>query len=350
MDSFLSGAKDTFDNRVNKEKPFETLFTLLGPAVLWGISWPLGLLATVADFAGFSLGGIGKYIDEALDLNDGKNLKQITEEKLKLVSENIVDGIVTPETMNSWKKSEEEISRKEAVAMLKDIKELKGHITNNDVFVALAYSKNNGLVKQARGKLLTFLFGASAVKPLKKGIVAMLWRLLVRAAKYLGLFVVAGGVTKVVKDELGFSKKLDDKKVNNTLYKNTKGDVLKTIVEFLNAEFDFDYKGKVLSFSEMYKQMSGQNIETSTQMGQILESIRLLNGGEYIENLNGWEAFKGPLIEDMYKVFLPNALVSEEIIQPVSQEKQISKRFPSVEKEDQKIVNLFLELKGRVGE
>ena len=241
---------------------------------------------------------------------------------------------------------------KEATAMLRDIKTIKGYVSKNDAFVAMAYAQNNGFIKQSGAKwdwIGKWIFGfgkgptaKDAVK--KKGLISALWRFLIRAATYLGIFAVAGGSKKVVEKELGITEGPEVGKSTATLYKNTQGNVVKTIVEYLNAEFDFDYKGKVLSFSEMYKQMSGQDIEISQPMQQVLSAVRGWNGGQDIATMNGWGSFNGPPIDDMYKTFFPKSVVPT--VDSIRQEPQVAKANPVSKETDSEIISLMSELKG----
>jgi transcriptional/translational regulatory protein YebC/TACO1 len=152
------------------------------------------------------------------------------------------------------------------------------------------------------------------------------------------------GAAGFKKEKENTTSQIDEK---TPLYKNTKGNVKNTLIDFLNSEYNFDYNGNKISFSQMYKQKNNIPIENSPEMKELLFKVQIANGGEDINNISKWESFKAPNLKSMFNEFFKTQ--PTESIKTTEQPKQKPTNTSKLSKRDnnlEEISKLMKTMKG----
>lgn len=293
---FLEGAIQTMLGRFAPSqwarKPFETIFSAIGPVLLWKISWPVGIMAFVGEHFGYGPGYIGKLIDQHLGVGGGK--VDLSDENLKAASESVVDEFI--------KKTQGEQST--AIdAVLDNMIQVKGSLNKEDVLVALYVSKYNKIRKEAIGmpgkEWLKRFFGISKV-----GIAGVLYGIMKMFAKGILGAAVVGGVASMFgasgKEQAPAPSEPSAQATGHTqYYSNVAKNVEGTLIKFLDATIS----GFSATFEKIYK----THLQGSKQMQDVLGSVESMNKSS-ISVMNGWDAFMGPAVLDVAYKLMPVAI------------------------------------------
>lgn len=279
------------------QKPFETIFSAIGPMVIWKISWPLGILSFIGDHYGFGPGFIGKLIDEHIGAGKGKKL-DLSDENLKAASESAVEDFI---------KKTQSLQTASANYFLNDIIKIKGSFNKDDVLTALYASKYNTITKEAlkvpgTNWIKNFL-GTSKI-----GITSVLYGLIKAFAKGIMGAAVVGGVASMISGVGGDSsteKILPTEKTtkpveskNRQYYSNVERNIENTIIKFLNAT--------ISDFSSTFEKLYKKPLHGSKEMQEILNIVESMNKSD-IFNINKWDAFMAPAVLDIAYKIMPTA-------------------------------------------
>lgn len=356
IESFLMGVVNTVSDKVNlKEKPFETIFATIGLAMGFSFNIFLGLFLLALETSGNSLSDVGAKIDQALGFGEGKEPKMPSDAQISSVAKDMVDNVFSEE------KADEVISDaanflgvSKAEAMISNIKEIKGEINDNDIFVALACT-NDGLIKNAGlGTWFKALLGFKKAKFAKKRswiLSAVIWFIKIICQFIFGTVMlgIGGGVAAVYnEDKSGKTPEdpieIQNQKIKGTLYKNTTGDVKSSIINLLDSKYDFDDNGKKISFSDAFQKQNNMPIENSPQMNGLLHKIRMKNHGEDLFTISRYPTFRGPELSAIFSEFFPNA---PKLDAQVAESKPINTpKLSKRENNENEISSLLKEMKG----
>lgn len=354
--SFLNGAVNTVSEKVNlTEKPFETIFATFGVSAAFAVNPILGLFFLGLEITGDTLSSWGSKIDNALGFGKGKVPTAPSESQINSIAGELTNKVISKDDEDSFvNKLYKYFGVNEAKAMLSDLKEIKGEITENDIIVSLSYAKyKSNLIKVAGiGSWLKALLGFAKVESGKKhslifNVVSWFLKFCWKYISGIILLGAGGGIAGY----MGYEKETENNSTSsvdgNTLYKNTKGNVKNTLIDFLNAEYNFDYNGNKISFSQMYKQKNNIPIENSPEMKDLLFKIQIANGGEDINNISKWESFKAPNLKSMFNEFFKTQ--PTESIKTTEQPKQKPTNTSKLSKRDnnlEEISKLMKTMKG----
>lgn len=307
----------TIAKKVNfRERPFETIFGALGPALLWKMfGGKVGLLVYLLDGLNLGFGRLGRWIDEELNWKPGQNLSTGA---LKSASVGVIDKI-------------KRIIGLKASSMLQDIMEVKGTIDERDLITvacALKYFPQT-IKKQAIGRKQYFKRFLAAIKGGKKmGFASILYgilKLFVGGLVGLGLVGVAGGLArKYLSPEIpeippvgapsplrlpstgsgifgGPSKAPGATPAvsgGNLLILNEKRNVEDTLINFLDSTIE--------GFSRAFRQVKKRPLKGSSEMRGRLAVIEKINRKK-IWDLNRESSFVIPPIILIANSLLPEA-------------------------------------------
>jgi len=339
VDAFFGGAIDTISKKVDfKNHPFETLFATLVPAVAFSFSPLLGIFLSFVAASGDGTSAIGAAIDEALGFGENKTPKEISESDISgaadQVTDKYFDSSKLPEVVNdAIKWFQEKFGTQTANAMLEDIRQIKGYVTRNDMLVAISYAEcQAGFIKSAWGKptmrqrLRKINKNPYSVK--KSGISSILGWIIKAVLRTVGGVIglgVAGGAIAGGKELLGIGDGTNKPTKTNypmpenvniggdlQTYMNTQHNVANTMVEFLDAEYNFDVNGQKISFSEMFNKKYNVPIQTSPQMQKLLKNIQYCNGNGSLAYISSWRSFNAPELNAVFKLFFPSLPIPTE--------------------------------------
>lgn len=279
------------------QKPFETIFSAIGPMVMWKISWPLGVLSFIGDHYGFGPGFIGKLIDEHIGAGKGKKL-DLSDENLKAASESAVEDFI---------KKTESMKSTSANYFLDDIIKIKGSFNKNDVLASMYASKYNNITKEALN-----VPGSNWIKNFlgtsKIGISSVLYGLIKVFAKGIIGAALVGGVASMISGEGGDQKTEEvaptaektkpEELKNRQYYTNVARNVENTIIKFLDAT--------ISDFSSTFEKLYKKPLRGSKEMQDILNIIESMNKSD-IFNINKWDAFMAPTVLDIAYKIMPTA-------------------------------------------
>jgi len=355
ISAFFGGALETISQKVDfKNHPFETAFGTLVPAVAFSFSPLLGIFLSFVAASGDGTSAVGAAIDKALGFGENKTPKEISESDISgaadQVTDKYFDSSKLPDVVNdaiNW--FQEKFGTQTATAMLEDIRQIKGYITENDMLVAISYAEcQSGLIKNAWGKptMMQRLrgMGRNPYSVKKSGISSILGWLIKAVLRTVGGIIglgVAGGAIAGGKELLGIGDGTnkptktnypmpDDVNIGGDLqtYMNTQHNVANTMIEFLNAEYNFDANGQKISFSEMFNRKYNVPIQTSPQMQKLLKNIRYINGGGSLAYISSWRSFNAPELNAVFKLFFPSLPI------PTESEQTINTSAPKKQEKD----------------
>lgn len=294
--------KEVVDKVGFREKPFETIFGILGTAVIWKMSKVLGIVSFAAESLGYGPGLLGRAIDKALRGGGAKTVSDmnLSDSNLKSASQFAIEDLFS-KTAESTKTSSSEM-------FLRDMCMMKKTINSDDIVVASLVGKYFPMQKEARTgragmfrRFLSSVFGGR-----KLGLANVLYGILKLFATGLIGLGIAGGVKSVIKD---VKRDTTDPtgvgptsftNVTGGHYKNVSGNVQETIVKLLNT-IKFDSGNFETTFSKEY----GKPLRNSQRMRKLLSMVRSMNGGEDIYEMNGWGAFRAPSVKAMANILMP---------------------------------------------
>jgi len=294
IESILNQVKDTFDF---KNRPFETIFGILGTGYSWTFGWVIGALTTLAEILGYGPGWIGKMIDEYFGFGSGKTLDDVDVNNLSAsgasahiakkisgeISDIDLDSIIKPAMMSK----------------LEIIKQAKGHITQEDV--KSAFFATVPIVKVARWRGLRRLFSLRGSGRFTSTIAGTIRKLIKMFLKGMVALGIGGGVAAAT----GLKTKHNDKpssskdyRADLTHYKNVNHNVKETLITFLDAT--------IANFSRGFQQAQGKmglELDKAPGWNKVLDLIEKLNWAS-IHEINNFDVFVGPDIKKIAKVLL----------------------------------------------
>lgn len=91
VDSGMSAILSRLSPSELKRRPFEIIFGTLGPMLMPGFLWKI--FATYAELSGFGPGLIGRFIDNALGFGSGEGPKDVSDSKVKNITQAIVNKL-----------------------------------------------------------------------------------------------------------------------------------------------------------------------------------------------------------------------------------------------------------------
>jgi len=295
---FIDGFLKTVIDKVNfKEKPFETIFGILGPPLLWKINWVLGAAAYAAESFGYGVGRIGSVIDNFLKSGGAENISQmdLSDSNLKsasILAENDLLNFTQGKTSS-------------ADYFLENIYMIKKSITANDIVSACYAGK---IYKEAKGRVgMVSSFLGSVSKGKRLGLANILYGVLKMFAKGLIGLGVVGGIRSMVKESPMFGGSKDNKEnkeisvpTNARRYANTENDVERTIIKLLNT-----IKFKEGTFENVFENIYKVSLENSSQMSKLLTNISFMNNGAPISTINNWDIFYAPSLKNLAGMLMP---------------------------------------------
>lgn len=322
---FLQGFLGEAVRKVNfKEKPFETIFHFLGPAILWQISKPLGILSGVVELFGYGPGYIGKLIDQHLLRGKSLDDADLSESSLKGASDSVVSDI------------SKQYSQTSTASILTEMCLVKNSFTHDDILVAGYINKYSGFNKEAIGfgsSIISKLFGMSGF------FTGAIYWLLKKIVGGLALMGVLGGAASALKlkdykKEPEYKEKEFESKYGNLkYYPNVSNNVEDTIIKFLDAT--------IKDFSSSFEQVYKAPLKGSSQMKDVLYMIEDLNNDTLIKYIDSWDKFVAPEVLFIAKTLIPIATFNKIKEQPektINKSKYIKKPETSVKEELAKLV------------
>lgn len=333
VSDFLPGLLSTVKDHVNfKTKPFQTIFSIFGTALLWRFGWIVGALGTVAELFGYGPGQIGALIDDYFFNKGAKTVDnmEFTPSNIKGASDHAagVIGKAIPKDL-----SLEDIKKKflgSVSSNLQDIREIKGYITPNDKMAAFySASCSTGFIKTARiGHIRRFL------RMWRRGnrfqlISSILMKIVWLFAKGLLALGIGGGIASMV--GLKPSKKTPDvaptgdtsvfkpetgeygpgPKVPASLkyYSNVSSNVKQTLIRFLDATIANFSTGFMQAQRLANPSKPPIPVERAPGWAKILASVERFNWGS-IAQINRSRAFVAPRVNAIAKILLSSAGVT----------------------------------------
>lgn len=292
---FIDGFLKTVAEKVGfREKPFETIFSIIGTAVIWRLSKVLGLLAFIGESMGYGPGLIGRALDDYFKSSGSKSIDNmdLSESNLKAASEFAVLDMAKNMLGNE---------KTSAMNYIDDIISIKKSININDLSTAVyasMYFKKEAIGRSSKTRrfLLKVLGGQ------RLGIANVLYGIVKLFVKGLIGLGIIGGVKSVVKD----IKEKDKNEVIKTTpsgmkrYKNEKGNVKETLINLLNT---INFKNG--TFETTFRNKYNVPLRNSSQMNKLLTQIRILNQGQPINIMDKWDIFFGPSLKDMANILMP---------------------------------------------
>ena len=300
IEGFLSTVKDHTDF---KNKPFETVFGLLGPLVLWKINWMLGVLGYLGEALGYGPGLIGKYVDEHLFSTKKDGEADLSDSNLQAAAEHAAKQILGQ-------------TAKESEGMLAEILIVKGSLSLHDL-VAAAYASRHlrergEIVRTAdvhllrKLKRLLGMGGGHYHGGIFSRIVSVLWWLLKKfATGFVGLGIAGGllstlGVKKTKEAPEAERPALSGEPTTTGMqhYTNIAGSVEGTLIMFLDAA--------IANFSSAFAKTVGEPLKGSARMKRVLQEVARLNWAQ-VGDVDRAQAFVAPSPLVLAKMLLPEA-------------------------------------------
>lgn len=288
---FIEGFLRTAIDKIGfRESPFETIFGLLGPAIIFRISKLLGLVAFAAEALGYGPGLIGKAIDEYLKAGGADDVSEMN------LNDSSLKAASTFAMSDLFKNTVGKTSS--ADYFLENIYMIKKSVNTNDI-ISSCYAGN--IHKEARsrtGLLANFL--RKVFKGQSLGIANLLYGLLKLFATGLIGLGIAGGIKETIKD---VKKKPEDKelpKSNLKYFENKRYSVEDTIINLLNT-----IRFKEGNFEEVFQKLYKKPLKNSNKMDKLLSKISYINKGAPINIMDQWDAFYAPKLKDMANFLIP---------------------------------------------
>jgi hypothetical protein len=306
------------DNLQLRESPFKTMFAIFGPILAWQRSYILGAILFVMGELGYGAGKIGEWIDKFLGFGSGRT-PELSDTKLKNAAGLGIDNMLSELGIKSSAMTEE-LLIKESLS-INDIVAIAAHVSDGD-----------SIEKEARTTRTQFLrrFLGKAKLGGRVGLVNGLYSILKMFAKGLIGVGIAGGVVGAVKSkkddattrrgptpfkedpdfaypnmEIERAKSMPPG-VKAETYLNSRRDVEYTLIHFLDSAYKVKIRGEAeyLTFSDMFRKMSGHPLHGSTEMEAILNMVKNMNLGN-LYHIDTRRTFVAPSLEFIAKKLLP---------------------------------------------
>ena len=315
IEGFLSTVKDHTDF---KNKPFETVFGLMGPLVLWKINWMLGALGFLGEALGYGPGLIGKYVDDYLRSTRKGGEADLSDSNLQSAAEHAAKQILGQSAI-------------ESEGMLAEIFLIKHSLSLHDLVTATYVSRHlresGVIVRMAAGPgILARLKGMLSVSGMFSRITSALWWLLKKFAVGFAGLGIAGGLLSM----MGVKKEKERPEAEKAApsgepatvgmqhYANMAGNVESTLIMFLDAA--------IANFSVSFASTVGEPLKGSERMRRVLQEVAKQNWAK-IEDVDRAKSFVAPSPLVLAKMLLPEA--KYEPIDKEPAEKRVSKTGPA---------------------
>ncbi len=311
LDGFLKGAIEKVGFR---EKPFETIFSIVGTAVIWRINKLFGIVAFMAESLGYGPGLLGKAVDTYLKSGGAETVDDMnlnSESDLRSAAEFAISDLMKNANISEKTSSSE--------YFLNDIYNIKKSINSDDIITASYVGKYFPLKKEAAGRIGMFRrFLQKVLGGKTLGFANVLYGIVKLFAVGMVGLGVAGGTKSVVKEKLlgkGVGKPTDKAPAGSQYYANKGNNIESTIIKFLNT-IKFDSGNFETTFQKKYN----MPIISSPQMDKVLMKIRMMNGGVSLDVINRWEAFFAPKLKIMANMFMPGFIYEKNTKRPPKEE------------------------------
>lgn len=284
---FVEGFINTIKDKTGfMERPFETIFGVMVPMVLFRYNKLLGILGFAAEALGYGPGWIGKKVDEHLVSTKKNGQIDLSEGNLMEAAKGAV-GSILPQIKTSH-------------TILEDIYIIKNGLNLNDFIVAPYVNKyaKPSLLGRGTGFFSKLLGGKHL------SLTSALFGLLKTFAKgMIGLGIV-GGLMSSMGVKLPTHQPQEQRQVNpnEQNYTNVSNNVENTLITFLDAT--------ISGFSPAFQKVNNASLKGSLKMKQILYEVAKINNTT-IENLNQSKTFLAPKVIDIAHKLLPEARYDE---------------------------------------
>lgn len=312
-----------------KNRPFETIFGIMGTGLSWSFGPMIGMLTTASELVGFGPGYIGSLIDKHFGFGASKTIDNVkfSQSNVEAAAESTSGDLLEslsgfPDKLKSWLKSI-------FASTLSDIKELKGDLNSNDIHTAFYMSMySNPIIKTAKigvglkaWRRFAGLFrGGKTGKVMFTGVLMKLIWMFVKGLLALG---IGGGVASMVGVRTQQQKRVDEQigtseKTNENLphrpaglkhYSNVNHDVKQTLITFLNATIANFSNGFMQAQRLANPSKAPVSVEQAPGWTQVLAIIQKYNWAP-LEEVNGFSAFVGPNIQKIAQLLLYSVKVS----------------------------------------
>jgi hypothetical protein len=287
IESFIGSVKDHTNF---KDKPFETIFGLMGPLVLWKINWMLGALGFIGEALGYGPGLLGKYVDDYLKttMKDGK--ADLSDNNLQGAAEHAAKQLL-------------ESSAIETESALKEIFLIKKSLSLQD-FVAAAYTSRDFPIVRTAGFMsqIKRMFSGRGMFSRITGVLTGLLKKF--ALGFAGVGIASGllstvGITKTKEAPEGEkpAPSGEPTAVGMQHYTNV-GNVEDTLIMYLDAT--------IANFSTSFAAITKTPLKGSARMKNVLQEVAKRNWAK-IENIDSAKAFVAPSPLVLAKMLLPEA-------------------------------------------
>lgn len=301
-DDAVKAAGQTFEEVDLRNRPFETLFKFLAPAILIARgNWLLGAFFGIAEeFFGWGPSTLGAMIDNMLGMGQGGEV--VSEGNLQSAARSTVDTVLGRVMERSARFRQDVLKR--------------GGVETEDILAAWASGpdlrksavpKRGGAVERAVQWL-----GATA-KGQRVTLITLIYTLLKRMAFGLGLFAglkvvkkqidrarpgAGAGLPFLGKDERtpSYAPGTDFAEWENI------GGVQRSIITALDRAIR-DRRGR--PFSQLFMEMKGRPLSNSPAMRELLKEIRQAHGWAPIAEIDRYRYFLAPPVREVASRLLP---------------------------------------------
>lgn len=312
--SYTEALKTIKDKVSLIDKPFETIFGVIGPMIPSSNLWKIFLL--LAEVIGYGPSNIGAFIDKLLGFGSGTT-PDLSDQNLKGAASTTVNTLIG-KFFNRFGSSSE--------AMLKDLYLIKKSLDVSDLVAIGLYVKSNNIktAKSARVKGLRRFFskaGRGGILDITNVLFAILKKF---AMGLIGLGLVGGvvgGVKEYMKPgspgvgggglESLFPKTREPEQLqmqpgSTDLYLNVKHNVEDTLIHFLNSAYKLRSANVpgYMTFQKMFEELNGYPLKGSEEMREVLKSVDALNWGE-LSQIDEKKTFVGPVLDTIAKTLIP---------------------------------------------
>jgi len=315
-DGFVEGVFRTIKDKTRLfDRPFETIFAILTPVLVWNKSVVLGALLFIAENLGYGPGRIGRLIDRALGIGE-HGRPDLSSASLKGAATTTVDMLLRKLGMRTE-------------SMAKELSQIKETIEIHDLVALAACVKQNPIEKVAyspgRTRYLRRFLGKT-VRGGRLGLINGLWAILKLFAKGIIGLGIAGGVVSKTKELMhpetgagvggpsglsglfppGGEAKPLLMQGSTDLYLNVKNDIEDTLIYYLDSAYKVrsQNNSKYITFSDMFRKLNGYALKGSGEMQDVIKTVDGLNWGE-LAQINEKRTFVGPKLEGIAKKLIP---------------------------------------------
>lgn len=316
VESIINSAKEMVDF---KNKPFETIFGIMGTGYSWKFGWIIGSITTIAEVLGYGPGYIGKLIDRALGFGSNNTIDNIGNTNIESAARSVSNEIMSDFSKESDRI--EDIIKPAFISNLRIIKQAKGTITQNDLrsayLISVPITKTANIAKLRRFRQMFSRGGAkNTITSILVNFLKIFFKGFAAIGIGSGIAGAAGIKTQYDNKEVGriTEKKLQPTRpANLTHYKNVENDVKSTLIRFLDAS--------IANFSvgfEKAQKGTPISLERASGWNKVLDIIEKYNWANLYE-INQFETFVGPNINSIAKILLGSVGATNVKIEKIEQ-------------------------------